>query len=181
MAAGTRNIVNMFPILHLLTCCDSTISNQASPHLLRSLEPFPELWKRARSSLGASMAPPSRKGGGEPARSPKSQFRAKGSGILSHTTWRPFRGLPRPPSGWAQQAPGPGNSDTGRVRTLRTGLALNLTSDTAPRSPQRGSWSLGLTAWPEPWPHSPTGALEARPSLLGGAHPKPPPQRPIAL
>lgn len=41
--------------------CDSTISNQASPHLLRSLEPFPELWKRARSSLGASMAPPAEK------------------------------------------------------------------------------------------------------------------------
>lgn len=181
MAAGTQNIVNVFPILHLLTCCDSTISNQASPHLLRSLEPFPELWKRARSSLGASMAPPAEKVAGslQETRSPNAAWKGRGS-----CPTRPgdhSAGSLGPPQAGPSKPRAPATQKTGRVHKLRAGRTLNLTSDTAPRSPQWWSWSLSLTAWPELWPHSPTGALEARPPLLGGAHPKPPLQRPIAL
>lgn len=121
------------------------------------------------------MTPPSKKGGRELSRSPKSQFRLWGS-----SPTRPAdhpAGSLSPPQPEPHTPPAPATQNTGRVHRLRTGLAPKPhIRRCSPHYllPQRKSWSPGLAAKPGPRPHSPTGAQEARPPLLDGAHPKPP-------
>lgn len=124
----TNSVTQSFPTRH-------------PPHLPSSLEPFQDVWDRARSSPGAWVAPPDRKGRGEPTRGPKSQDPLKGSassstgpeGILAGSLGFPQAGPRKPQS--------PVTQNTGRESGLRADLALNLPSNAAPhlRSEEAGA------------------------------------------
>lgn len=124
----THSVTQSFPTRH-------------PPHLPSSLEPFQDLWDRARSSPGAWVAPPDRKGRGEPTRGPKSQDPLKG---LASPSTGP-EGIPAGSLGFPQAGPrqpqSPVTQNTGRESGLRADLALNLPSNAAPhlRSEEAGA------------------------------------------
>lgn len=169
-ATGTWYIIKMcFPSSHVV----KTPFPTRPPHISRGAGSRSKtLGTSARSSPGALVAPPRREGAGKPARSPKSPFRWKRPGILPDSTWRPPRGLPRPPSGCVPQTSGPGGQ--GHWATAQTEKRPGPKPQVrhSPPSPRRRSWSPGLAAWPGPRPHSPTNAREAGHPLLGSAHPR---------
>lgn len=128
------------------------------------------------------MAPLSRNGGREPGRGPKSRDRWKGSGCCPTSRLGcPTAGSLGCPLAGPQQAPDPSDSeDWARAQTEGGPGPIPHTSRSPP-CPQGRSWSPGLSARPGPRPHSPTSVREARPPHLGGAHPKPPPLRPLVF
>lgn len=143
-------------------------------------EEFPvsgEAWSCFKTA-GTRPAPASRERR-KPTRGPERWARQERSG-----------NLPRPPSclptGCLCSAAGcepraRSRGDSGHPASTRTENRPGTNPNTGRSSPSPRRISPGFAAWPGPRPHSPTSAREARLPPLGGAHPKPPLQRSLAL